>query len=353
MRWIRQGLVAAVSLAVAACTGGSSPTPSASLTSSAPASEAPGASPPAGIDTTKAIYGFVSSPSMDSLPYLVAVEKMAAAGYDISLQQLASNDLGLAALSTNQTQFWGTGPVEWSRVVEQVPVKLITARNNNGWQLITTVDITECSQLNGKKVGYFNLTGISTAYPLAYFQENCPEMEPDVVLIPDSGLRAQAMAAGELVATPLQADDAVKLLNEFPGRFKVLANFAEDLPEIGRDYIGTNETMLSEHPGILREFIKQHLLTIREFYEDPAVAIEASGRLLETGGSDELLVNFFVEQRFWCANGGLEDNNLAATLAYFGEFGLIQPGMSAAVFLAPGPLTEVLAEIGRSDATEC
>jgi len=305
------------------------------------------------IDDSETVYGYVSSPSMDSLPYLVAIDNMAKEGYNIRLQQLASNDLGLAALATNQTQFWGTGPVEWSRVINQVPVKLVTARANNGWQLVSTADIEDCSQLDGQKVGLFNLTGISTAYPMAYFEQNCPDMEPEIVLIPDSGLRAQAMAAGELVATPLQADDAVKLLDDYPGRFKVLANFAADLPELGRDFIGTNETMLNEHPEIVKEFIKQHLQTIRSFYEDPTTAVAAAEEFLELGGSEQLLTDFYVENQAWCANGGLEDANLATSLEYFGEFELIEPGMSAAVFLAPGPLTEVLDEIGRSDATEC
>lgn len=305
------------------------------------------------IDEYETIYGYVSSPSMDSLPYLVAIDEMAKAGYNIRLQQLASNDLGFAALATNQTQFWGTGPVEWSRVINQVPVKLITARSNNGWQLISNAEITDCAQLDGQKLGLFNLTGISTAYPMAFFEQNCPDMEPEIVLIPDSGLRAQAMAAGELVATPLQADDAVKLLNDYPGQFTVLANFAQDLPELGRDFIGTNETMLVEHPTILEEFVKQHLLAIRSFYEDPATAVEAAGQFLELGGDEQLLTDFYIGQQLWCANGGLEDDNLAASLEYFGNFELIEPGMSAAVFLAPGPLTNALEEIGRSDLTAC
>lgn len=357
MRLHRAGVSLVLCLALAACaTTPPASSPSSVGPSDAPATQEPGASGSAStgeVDKTKTTYGYTSSPSMDSLPYLVAIKAMADSGYDISLQQLASNDLGLAALATNQIQMWGTGPVEWSRVVGQAPIKLITARANNGWQLIATADVTNCAQLDGQKLGLFNLTGISTAYPMAYFQQNCPDMKPDIVLIPDSGLRAQAMAADELKATPLQADDAVKLLNEYPGKFKVLANFSQDLSEIGRDYVGTNTTTLDQHPSILREFIKQHLLAIRSFYADPAVAIAAAEANLEVGDDAELVTNFFIDQKLWCANGGLEDGNLASTLTYFGEFGLMEKGLSAANFLAPGPLTEVLAEIGQSDATEC
>lgn len=352
MRLRRAGVSLVLCLALAACTTPTASSPASVAPTDAPGSAAPSSSA-ATLDTTKTTYGYTSSSSMDSVPYLVAIEAMTASGYDISLQQLASNDLGLAALATNQIQMWGTGPVEWSRVVGQAPIKLVTARANNGWQLISTADITSCAQLDGQKLGLFNLTGISTAYPMAYFQQNCPDMKPEIVLIPDSGLRAQAMAADELKATPLQADDAVKLLDEYPGKFKVLANFSQDLAEIGRDYVGTNLTMVDQHPTILREFIKQHLLAIRSFYEDPAVAIAAAEKHLEIGNDAELVTNFFIEQQLWCANGGLEDGNLASTLTYFGEFGLIEPGLSAANFLAPGPLTDVLTEIGKSDATAC
>jgi ABC-type nitrate/sulfonate/bicarbonate transport system substrate-binding protein len=352
MRLLRAGVLLAVSAALVACSTPAASTPASVAPPTASAAPSAAASQ-SSTDTTKTVYGYTSSPSMDSLPYLVAIKNMVAAGYDISLQQLASNDLGLAALATNQIQLWGTGPVEWSRVVGQAPIKLVTARANNGWQLISTADITECSQLQGQKVGFFNLTGISTAYPTAYFQQNCPDMKPEIVLIPDSGLRAQAMAADQLKATPLQADDAVKLLNTYPGKFKVLANFSADLPEIGRDYVGTNNATLDAHPAILREFIKQHLLTIRAFYADPAVAIAAAKENLEVGADAELVTNFFIDQKLWCANGGLEDGNLGSTLSYFGDFGLIAPGLSAANFLAPGPLTDVLTEIGRSEATKC
>jgi len=290
---------------------------------------------------------------MSYVPELVALDAMKANGYDVTQTQFASDSLTGAALATNAVQLDAGDTVGFSNMIANTPIKMIDARQNNEWSFVTTADITDCAQLTGKKVGYFNLTGVSTAYPTAYFSQHCPDVKPDVVLIPDSGLRAQAMAAGQLDATPLQLNDAIALLAQNPGKFHTLVNFATELEGIGRDFIATNEDTLNNHPTQLQEFVKQHLLAIRSFYEQPGVALAAAQKYLTPDPSMETIVQAYVDGKLWCANGGLQDGALGKALGYLQGFGLVTGPTSEAVYLAPAPLLGALQDIGTSTDTDC
>jgi hypothetical protein len=161
------------------------------------------------------------------------------------------------------------------------------------------------------------------------------------------------MEAGQLVATPLKADDTAKLVDQYPDRFHVLVSFAQELPTLGRDFIASNEATLEAHPGIVEAFIREKLLVTRELYENPDSVSALAAEHLEFGEAAEVVGKYYLDNKLWCTNGGLEDTNLAESLTYFAEYGFIEAGHSAAEFLAPGPLSGVLDEIGRSDLTEC
>lgn len=348
----------AATAAPAAANPAASPV-AASAPTSAPAAAKPAASPAAAagpVDTTPFRLGNNSTPDQSYLPTYMALDAMKKAGYNVQdTVTFRSDTLALQALASNETQIMtGAIPAATNAVSQNLPIKVISARTNNTWSLVATKDITDCNQLNGKSVGIFSDAGVSTAFLKIYLQTNCPNAKPNYLIIADSPLRRQALEAGQLVATPLEPGDSSDIVLKSPDKFRVLANFSETNPDIGRDVITTNATMLRDHPTVVRAFIKAQLEAIRQLYADPSSIARLDAQYLQLGEAAPRIGKFFLDNKVYCANGGLADPNIAHTLDVFGnQYKLVPTTVSVDQLVDQTQMNSVLAEIGRSPATSC
>lgn len=356
----------AVLLTVAACSSSKSPsgntastTPAGNASSTASAgggaSSAP-ASSSAPKSTTSVTMGFNSTPDEAYLPLVMAMQTMSKS-YDVKQSiTFGSDDLALQALSQNKVQFLSDSLPPTASAVAKLPnIVVIGARANNQWDFVSKNSITDCSQLDGKKLGLFSKGGVSTAYVNLYFQKNCPNVKPQTIITPDSTLRRQALVAGQLDATPLQASDAVQVLSTGSDKFHELANFATVFPTIGRDVVLTTKEMVEQHPDQVVAFLSAQLQAIRSIYADPNAGITATQSLLKDSVSGDVsgVVNYFVSHKLWCANGGLADSNIADSLTTFGQGGFLPKDITVTQLVNDGPMKQALAAIGPSSATSC
>jgi ABC-type nitrate/sulfonate/bicarbonate transport system substrate-binding protein len=281
---------------------------------------------------------------------------MKKAGYNVMEPVTFKSDvLAVQALATNETQLMtGSLPVSAAGVDKGLPIKVITTRANNAWSLVASKDIAECNQLDGKSVGIFSEGGVSTAYLKIYLQQNCPDAQPNYLIIADSPLRRQALEAGQLVATPLEPGDATDIVAKNGDKFHLLANFSQTMPDIGRDIITTNATMLKDHPTIVRAFLNSYLQAIRSIYDKPESVPQLDGQYLQLGETVQGVAKFFTDNKMWCANGGLGDDNISHTLEVFGkQYTFVPATVTVDQLVDPGPMNAVLGELGNSNASTC
>jgi ABC-type nitrate/sulfonate/bicarbonate transport system substrate-binding protein len=219
---------------------------------------------------------------------------------------------------------------------------------------VASNDITDCKQLDGKNVGIFSEAGVSTAFLKIYLQENCPDAQPNYLVIADSPLRRQALEQGQLAATPLEPGDVVDIVAKSSDKFHVLANFGVTMPDIGRDIIDTNEMMLKDHPTIVQAFLKAELQAVRSLYANPGSVAQLDDQFLKLGDETAGISKFFVDNKVWCANGGLADQNISHSLDVFGkQYKLVPTTVTFDQLVDTGPMNAVLGELGKSDATTC
>lgn len=297
-----------------------------------------------------------STPDEAYLPLAMAMKELGKT-YDVQKDiQFSGTDLALQALSQNKIQFMSVPIPQAASALAKLPgIRVVGTRSNNQWTFLAKSSIKSCSQLNGRNVGLFSTKGVSTAYVDMYFDEQCRGVKPHTIITADSTLRRQSLVAGRLDATPLQATDAVQVLAKDSSRFHELTSFANELPDIGRDVVLTNQVMLKQHPDIVQAFLTAQLQAIRGLYANPKSAATQTKALLKDAvptNVDEV-ADYFISHKLFCANGGLDDANIADSLKTFGKAGFNPTNVTTSKLVDKTAMKKVLAKIGTSKATTC
>jgi ABC-type nitrate/sulfonate/bicarbonate transport system substrate-binding protein len=287
-----------------------------------------------------------STPDETNLPLLMAIDAMNEAGYNIKTQQLEGSNLPFQALADNSGQLTAGSLPEGALSVDAgAPIRVISTRNANQVVWVADEKYRDCADLDGQNVGIFSETGGYTVLMKIYFEQSCPGIEPRYVVIPDSPLRAQAVASGELAGTTLGLADAVALQDANPDGTFFLLPLSEEIPGVGDEYVYANQQTIDEHPSIVERFVEEQLKAIRTLYEDPAALEDAVSRLLPDAPGPEV-AQAMAESKLWYANGGLEGPGMADTLEAFDL-----PGKPDDL-VELGPLQGALDNLGKSDLTE-
>lgn len=309
-------------------------------------SNEPASSDDATVDQTHVVIAWNSTPDVSYLPLLMAIDAMNEQGYDIEAQVMSGSDVSFQSLAANQIQFTADSLPPAALSVEQgAPIKAIGTRNANLVVWVADKEFSDCADLDGQDVGIYSETGGYTVLMRMYFDKECPGVQPQYVTIPDSPLRAQAVAEGQLKGTAIGLPDAVSLQEEYGDEGLFVVPLREQLPGVGDEYVYTNDQTLEEHPEIVQALLVAQLEAIRSIYDDPDSLEELVPKYIPDA-DDASVAKQFVEDQIWYANGGLDGPGLANTLEAF-EL----PGDPDAL-QDKGPLAAVIAEIGKSSITE-
>lgn len=305
-----------------------------------------------------AVMGNNSTPDETYLPLEMTMQGLDRNRYAVRPDvQFQSPELALQALASNQIQFLSVPIVQAANAVPKLPgIRVITARSNNQWTFIAAKSVTQCRQLDGKKVGLFSTGGVSTAYLKIYFGQQCPGIKPTYIITADSTLRRQALLGGQILATPLQATDAVQVLADNSDKFHELANFGQTEPDIGRDVVLTNTQTLKSHPDLAQAFVAGQLKAIRSLYADPQKAAQLSQQILGKYVPTHIaqVTDYVLKNKLLCANGGLGDQNIATSLRVFGaQYGFLPKNVTVSQLVDTHPMDAALAQLGRSSVTQC
>lgn len=314
-------------------------------------SSSKGSSPPAGaagsgIDSSHVVIAWNSTPDEAYLPLLMAIDTMKQQGYSIEAKTLSGSDISFQSLATNNIQFTADSlPPGALSVSQGAPIRLIGTRNANLVVWVADKDYTDCAKLDGKPVGIYSETGGYTVLMKLYFAKHCPNVKPQYVTIPDSPVRAQAVATGRLFGTALGLPDAVALQKKYPNKSFYVVPLKEDLPGVGDEYVYTNDKTLQSHPKIAQALLTAQLTAIRAIYSDPS-KLDALVKQYLPSVTDSSVAKQFVEQKIWYANGGISGPGLANTLKAFSLTGSAEQLQNAA------PLAATIAAIGKSAVTQ-
>jgi NitT/TauT family transport system substrate-binding protein len=299
-------LIAGLLLVLAACGGGSD---SSSGTSGG---------------TKTFTVGFTSA-GMSSAPFLAALDQLRGQGYKIDTPELAESELVTEGVAKGRFAFGsGANNEVMTADTKGADLKVVMDRVSNEWTIYARKDITQCSDLNGKRLAIHSEGAVSTAMVKNYIETKCPGTKPNYVVISGSPNRLAALLADRIDASPLELTDAVTLEAKASDRYGLLASFSEDLPELHPTSIYVNGDFAKKNPDTVKAVVKAVLEQNRKIASDPSylkqIATKFVPKAIDASTIDSAAKKY-VDLKMFNVNGGLTQENLDYTGKFFGPEG--------------------------------
>jgi hypothetical protein len=286
----------------------------------------------------------------------MAVAQMKKDGWNITAQTVSGADVAAQALASNRAQFTDdniTGAA--AAVAHGAGIKIVAASSANEAAWVTAPGYSDCNSLNGKSVGIFGPAAASgyTKEMDLYFSKHCPNVKPHLVTIPDSSLRAQAMANKQIVATMLAISDADTLQKTLDPKTKyTVTEMSAAFPGLADNYLYANTNVLKSDPTAVETFVADSLTAVRQVYAD-ASNTAAFTKLLSTYLSAKSYTaasaTSTLAAKIWYANGGLDSQGTAGLTQTLKVFQL--PG-TASSLIETSAAQQALKQVGSSKDTD-
>ncbi|MFT4028903.1 MAG: hypothetical protein QM675_03420 [Protaetiibacter sp.] len=266
--------------------------------------------------TTSATLGF-SGWSVAYLPTAIAIDRLAEQGFDIEPVALGGNPNQLQAFAQGEVDIAAIAQV-MDLVDQGLEADFFLAGNSNEFVMVARADYPDCASLDGRVVGIQSEASFVGQLAIQWFAEECPEASPAITVVEGSENRLAALLQNQMDASPIDLQDWTLLNAERPGEFEIVENFAETLP-IMRGAFSASTEWLDANPALAEAWVTTHLAVYRDIYDDPSLLIAKAEELLPEVDAELLpdIIAAFIEAEVWPVDGGLTDDDVAATIAFF------------------------------------
>lgn len=291
---------------------------------------------------------------MGKIPSLIAWENMRDFGYEVIVKHFPSSETVVAAVLSGAADIGAADP---SRIVnanlQGQDFRIFAIQNAIIDQLVSTTDITDCTQLTGKPVSYDSPTSMTKAlmYMLA---EQCP-FEPEWLSIESSEVQAQALLAGQIEAASLDFENAYLVTTTAPERFHILYQFAKEHPGLMGNGFYARQSYLREHADLIVALLEAQILTHRRIADDRQYLVDQAYKFLSNSlpegeeGMNYLadVVDLYVDGNVWGVNGGFDQTGADATIQLYLVSGDLEQAVPLEQWGTLEYLNRALDEVGR------
>jgi len=283
------------------------------------------------------------------VPLLIALDDLAAQGYTIETTHMASGALIVDALGRGHADIGLlNNQTMWTGVAKGAPVRTIARFTAPTTVLAARTDIRSCRDLEGQRVAVPATHGFSSALLNMYFEQNCPGVSPQFLVIVESAGRAAALLAGEVDAETIPREELLKLQLEAPGRFHAVMSYAREFPTVFIDGLHVRRQWAEQNPKGVKDFLRALLRAQRRVAADPPLLYAESVRRLSLDPATARVVGeAHVRMGIWDANGGLTSRNVQDTIELLTKLAALPPGLKVEDVAELSYLHAVLEEIGR------
>ncbi|MBX3095136.1 MAG: ABC transporter substrate-binding protein [Cryobacterium sp.] len=234
----------------------------------------------------------------------VAWQELNDQGWDITEEFLPQAELAIQALEQGAVDIVPTASSTAMKAIESgADIVGLVAVSRAEWALVGHAGITSAAELSGKKIAVHSETSLSNLVVQYTLNENDID-DAEVLMIPGSPARSQALAQGQIDATSLFVADALRL-QQSDASFSIIETysnlpFVDQLLWVRRDFVET-------HRAELQAILSALLETYERFGDDLDWAAAESGALMPDEPED--LVRAVVEEYkqigVWPADGGI------------------------------------------------
>lgn len=228
----------------------------------------------------------------------ILVEPRFVARTDLAVQAVINGDVELGVSPTNlivESNLRGSDLV------------ILATLMGNDWAIAAPTEYESFSDLEGERVAVHGPGSLAELYVQHLEKETNTDVE--IVNIPGSAVRTEALLSGDIEASPIFLTDYLKLGMEAPGEFHVLVNLAKKFPENPVNVLYARRDWVENNQDVTCEIIAGILETHRKIAEDPDWAIAQYPAYLGQLERDlvEKLVPEYVDRGIWPLDGGLDE----------------------------------------------
>jgi NitT/TauT family transport system substrate-binding protein len=313
---VKVGALLAVPAMLAACAS-----PSSSSSSSPPS-----ASAAEQVEKTTLTFSYSNAvQQLEKVPLHLALENLNKNGIATKESFHQSGDDAIQAVVRGESDF-GTSNASsvFAATKKGVPIQAIMTAYFPAYLLVAPTSVADAGGLNGLRVGIQSKISSTTLYTdlaLSKF----PSAKPNILIVPGSANRVQAMIAGQLDASVVQFADWLTLQDKAPGKFHVIYDVPTENPDIIDSTIFASKKTLESNPNYVKKFLAAVQEEYGSVYSDANALATAIATIVPETSKEHAteLADEVIKDRIWPPDGGFSNDKINATLNALKTAGLL------------------------------
>lgn len=341
-----RSIAVAMAIVALAVSCGGTPAASAPPSSSVAASAAP--SKPVEHHAVKFAFS-AAVPQVSKITSAQALDALKANGHDVTALYLQSSEDPVQAVVRGDANFGSASAAAvFAAIGQGIPVKAIMTANTPDYVMVAPSSVTSPSQLGGLRVGIHAAVSSTALYTNVMLQK-FPTVKPNILVVPGSANRVQALAAGQLDGSVVQLSDLPTLDQLAAGKFHVIFDVAKERPDLMDAVIFVKSDLLTSDANLIQQYIVEQLKANRKAYADEkALATAIAAYVPKT--SPEVaaqLAKSYLGSKIWPTDGAMDDASVTATLKALVESKLVPTAPTSAQCCDRTPLEQANKTVGK------
>jgi NitT/TauT family transport system substrate-binding protein len=275
----------------------------------------------------------VIEPDITTVPILAAVDAVRAAGHQVEVVELAEPELAIEGLAKGDYAISAEATSPALIAIEQdAPIKIIADVVGNQWAVYGRPGVSTCNDLDGRPFGIFSEGAVATAMAKEWVHTECGAgIQPSYLTIGGSDVRAQALLAGQIDATPLEISDVAALESAAGAQFVQVVDFAQRLPDLHPQTVYANSDFVADHRDLAQAFVSALVQEHTKINADPQYLVGLVQKFLPDDADENTaaIARRYVDAGLFDA-AGLTEQNVQGTIDFFVRAGVLEGGMTAA-----------------------
>jgi ABC-type nitrate/sulfonate/bicarbonate transport system substrate-binding protein len=294
-------------------------------------------------------YADLINVDVRDVPLLMAADDLATKGYTIDKVYLSSSAITTDLLIRGEVDIaMINNQTVWTAIAKGADLRTIGPFTATTGVLAVRDQIASCQDLAGRSVGVPTSAGLSPLLFRTYLSRHCPAIQPELVVLPESGARADALLTGRLEAALLPSEELLKLQRLAAVRLHALYAYASEFPDVQAEGLHVRREWAAQHAAAITDFLRAQLLAYRRVIDHPQVLFDESvKRLSIDADTAKTIGGSHLAMRIWDGNGLLTPDNVQSTIDFLITAKALPEGMRTTQVADFSYLNAVLDEIGR------
>lgn len=271
-------------------------------------------------------FAYTFMPGIGDLPSLIALDNLKAQGWTVNKTTFSSAPLGIQALTSGQADIATASVMGAMQAIQQgSPIKIIAEAKRNDWFLVAPTSFTDPAQLDKKKVAIFGYS--TTTDFMVKWTDQKYNINPQILIMPESTVREQALIKGQIDATPLDMSTVQDIQAKEPGKFHVLVDYAKQFPQLHATVIVASTDFIQNHADVVQGYLKALLAAAKDANANPAGVSARVGQYLQNIDPKmaDNMVKGYVASNVWPSNGAVDEESAKYTTSTLGQYGIVKP----------------------------